>query len=263
MTSSGKAVGITSGQSLPPPGLAGMDHNLASGSLPPALGTGLLHVAVIDSHSLTRECIAHIISYLFETANVFSCNSVLECSRSARQFGLIVLYLHAADCEPLELIRNLHSAQGDSTVFVISELDHQTNPEFIRAAWRLGVRGFVSSKTTGLTLALSAMRFVEAGGFFAPVDAMLQRMPAASERLSPPRLQAVAVGLTARETIVLDLLRDGKTNKSIARELGLSDNTVKVHVHNILRKMNVGSRKEAAATALSPVAKDPGVIRVM
>jgi two-component system nitrate/nitrite response regulator NarL len=55
-----------------------------------------------------------------------------------------------------------------------------------------------------------------------------------------------ATDLTARETIVLRLLAEGKTNKVIAQELRLSSNTVKVHVHNILRKMRVSSRTKAA-----------------
>jgi DNA-binding NarL/FixJ family response regulator len=251
MTSTGKGVGTAPEHDFPAIGLQGMAQGLAPGSLPINAGSQSLHVAVIDSHSLTRECITQTIAYLFENAKVFSFLSVPDLSRKAYDFNLIVLYLHASEYQPLELIRTLREAHSDATLFLISDLDYQTSPDFIRAAWRLGARGFVSTKTTGLTLALSAIRFVQAGGFFAPVDAMLYRTPTSSVRQPQPGLPATTSELTARERVVLGLLKEGKTNKAIARELRLSDNTVKVHVHNILRKMHVSSRREAASI-LSP-----------
>jgi len=64
---------------------------------------------------------------------------------------------------------------------------------------------------------------------------------------------AAASKLTARETVVLGFLKQGKSNKAIAGELRLSNNTVKVHVHNILRKMRAFSRAEAASRASRPI----------
>jgi two-component system nitrate/nitrite response regulator NarL len=52
--------------------------------------------------------------------------------------------------------------------------------------------------------------------------------------------------LTMREREVLECLADGLNNKTIARNLGISDTTVKVHVKNVLRKLNLTSRLEAA-----------------
>ena len=58
--------------------------------------------------------------------------------------------------------------------------------------------------------------------------------------------------LTAREWQILELIAGGQSNKNIARELSISDGTVKVHVKNILRKLNLKSRLEAAVWALRP-----------
>jgi DNA-binding NarL/FixJ family response regulator len=202
-------------------------------------------VAVIDSHSLTRECIANSIDNSFADTTVLSFLSVYDFNTPRQtHFNLIILYLHGPDYHPLELIRSLAAPHSDSVIFLISDLDYHTNPEFIRAAWRLGARGFISTKATSMTLALSAIRFVQAGGFFAPIDALLSRSSIQPETRP---ITEVPAELTARENVVLSLLKEGKTNKLIARQLQLSSNTVKVHVHNILRKMRARNRTEAAS----------------
>jgi DNA-binding NarL/FixJ family response regulator len=58
-----------------------------------------------------------------------------------------------------------------------------------------------------------------------------------------------SAALTARETEVLALLAEGRTNRQLARELYISEKTVSVHVSNILAKLGVRSRTEAAAVA--------------
>ncbi len=61
--------------------------------------------------------------------------------------------------------------------------------------------------------------------------------------------------LTVREQEILALIAGGMTNKMIARELDICDGTVKVHVKNLMRKLNVRSRLEAAVWALAPGAE--------
>jgi len=57
-------------------------------------------------------------------------------------------------------------------------------------------------------------------------------------------------GLTPRETEIIEHLAEGQSNKVIARELGITDGTVKLHVKAILRKLNISSRVEAAVIAV-------------
>jgi DNA-binding NarL/FixJ family response regulator len=139
-------------------GLRGVAQAVVPPSMPTKLDAAVLQVAVIDSHSLTRDCITASISHFFDQTTVSSFSSVLDCNhRRALRISLIVLYLHSDEREALELIGSLSSAHSHSIVFLISDHDYQSNPEFIRAAWRLGARGFVSTKTTSLALALSAL----------------------------------------------------------------------------------------------------------
>ena len=64
-------------------------------------------------------------------------------------------------------------------------------------------------------------------------------------------LATTDVSLTERERQILQCIASGRSNKHIARELGISDGTVKVHVKNLLRKLNLRSRLEAAVWALN------------
>jgi two-component system nitrate/nitrite response regulator NarL len=73
------------------------------------------------------------------------------------------------------------------------------------------------------------------------VDAMRSGTPA----------PATDEALTERERQILQLIAGGKSNKHIARQLGISDGTVKVHVKNLLRKLHLRSRLEAAVWALN------------
>ncbi len=89
----------------------------------------------------------------------------------------------------------------------------------------------------------AAIRFVTAGGVFAPVDLLLadevKDAPVRDEAAPPAGL------LTPRQMTVLTLLQQGKANKIIAYELGMSESTVKVHIRNIMRKMGATNRTQA------------------
>jgi DNA-binding NarL/FixJ family response regulator len=65
-----------------------------------------------------------------------------------------------------------------------------------------------------------------------------------------------AGGLTSRQYEVLRLLQEGQSNKRIARTLGLRESTIKVHVRQIMRKLGVANRTQAALTAIRVPAND-------
>jgi DNA-binding NarL/FixJ family response regulator len=86
----------------------------------------------------------------------------------------------------------------------------------------------------------NVLHFVLSGGIFVPPAILMQNVP--RER-SPDEL-------TERETLILGQLRNGKQNKVIAYELGLSEATVKVHIRHILTKLNVRNRTEAVSASI-------------
>ena len=92
--------------------------------------------------------------------------------------------------------------------------------------------------------ALAAARSLGAAPLAADLEVLSRRgrLPAGSSPDKPPR----RLGLTEREAEVLDLLAEGRTNRQIGDVLFISEKTVSVHVTNLLRKLGVDSRREAA-----------------
>ncbi len=122
--------------------------------------------------------------------------------------------------------------------------DHKDRAE-VTAALRHGVCGFFpSSLEPGL--ARYAFGFVLAGGTYFPPLILKQLSIGGAEVDS--REGDLTVSLTPRQLDVLAVLREGKSNKLIARDLLLSEATVKVHVRQIMRKLGAVNRTQAALT---------------
>jgi DNA-binding NarL/FixJ family response regulator len=96
---------------------------------------------------------------------------------------------------------------------------------------------------------LETLRFVQKGGTFIPLE-MLINSPVHHRRSQGAEGRRTELrGLTPSEQRVLELLREGKPNKVIARELNIEETTVKVHVRRILKKLNAANRTQAALVA--------------
>ena len=96
----------------------------------------------------------------------------------------------------------------------------------------------------GFEIAIEVMRFVLAGGTYVSVDCLLVT-DQLSLQASAPRLSI----LTSRELSVVRAIQQGKSNKVIAHELNMCSSTVKVHVRNVMRKLNAKNRTDVAMKA--------------
>lgn len=102
---------------------------------------------------------------------------------------------------------------------------------------------------------LSVIRLMLCGGEYLPPEAMIQTQtgdsrPAnvvQSSHGTKRRGESNVAELTAREMQILEMVSRGLQNKLIAAAFGLSEHTVKIHLHNIIRKLGVHNRTEAAA----------------
>jgi DNA-binding NarL/FixJ family response regulator len=204
-------------------------------------------VAVVDSNSFIRDCIALSIGKL---GRHLSCNEKIdiekfascdELSSSEARFATIVYHFHGLPDEDLSKLRKL--TETAATVIVLSQ-DESTGT--IRAAFECGARGYIPTRDAGLDLLIAVLSFVNAGGTFVPSSVLA--------RTELPK--KYSHGLTEREMLILNLLKKGKQNKLIAYELGLSESAVKVHVRKILSKLHVNNRTEAVSAAMIPDRND-------
>ena len=118
----------------------------------------------------------------------------------------------------------------------------------VSAALNLGARAYFPSSLDPDIL-VETLRFVQKGGTFIPIHVLI-RAPVHRTRSPGAEGRRTAVGgLTASEQRVLDLLKKGKPNKAIARELNIEETTVKVHVRRIMKKLRAANRTQAALAA--------------
>ena len=116
----------------------------------------------------------------------------------------------------------------------------------VRLALKAGVRGYIPTSTP-LPIAMEAMRLVSAGGTYIPAECVLAASTTAIWQ--PTSHISNQNPFTTRQLQVVEALRRGKANKLIAYELNMCESTVKVHVRQIMKKLNARNRTEAAFKA--------------
>ena len=118
----------------------------------------------------------------------------------------------------------------------------------VRELIGLGVAAFIP-KSDSASVMLQAVRLVLSGGTYAPLRFVSGAGAAAAEHRPLPPANGSVPGLTPRQSEVLNLLARGLPNKTIARELGLSEATVKVHLLAVFRVLRARNRTEAVVAA--------------
>ena len=156
---------------------------------------------------------------------------------------MVIISLGSASIEDPEyqtLIKSVRRLMPQAPLVILSDREQ---PQEICAAFRQGAVGYMS---TGLepAVAFQALSFIKSGGSFFPPSVLSSYFPQETES------SAHEGDLTARQEGVFGLLRQGYSNKVIARQLGMSESTVKVHARKIMRKYGVVNRTQLAVAAL-------------
>jgi DNA-binding NarL/FixJ family response regulator len=209
-----------------------------------------MRILIADDHRLIVEAVKTKLAELGDDIEFEVAMDVDELRRAIRDapppaLAMIDLGMPGASGHGhlIEVLRQLPGVP----VIVLSGSD---DPALIKQLLSLGVQGFIP-KVYSPDVMLSAVRLVLSGGVYVP-PMMLQPGngspppgPAASGE-APTSLEArLRKLLTERQIDVLRLLSQGKPNKLIARDLGISEGTVKIHLAAIFRALNVRNRVEA------------------
>ena len=122
----------------------------------------------------------------------------------------------------------------------------------VKTAVDFGAKGYIPY-TTNFVTAFEAVRFILAGGTYFPVDYLFTAQ-GVSLRSEPPDASAAKESLlsnilTDRERSVVQAIQEGKSNKVIAYKLCICEGTVKVHLRNIMKKLNAKNRTDVAIKA--------------
>jgi DNA-binding NarL/FixJ family response regulator len=115
-----------------------------------------------------------------------------------------------------------------------------------------GAAGLISTDVSA-DVAMAALKLVAAGGRYIPPDLLQRPARPSQERMSTVALRTAFGQLTRREAQVLELVAKGLSNKEVAKQLGLAEATVKIHVRSTLRKMKAKNRTQLALLAVRPL----------
>jgi DNA-binding NarL/FixJ family response regulator len=206
---------------------------------------------VADRRAVIRGCLALWIGALdqdFEVVGIADIADVAPADLLMRARAVIFSTDNALPSEDRwlgEQIRCVVVQRRDVPIVLIGELQEAMPVEVL--ARRLHLSGYIPTSSS-MELAQAALRVIIAGGRYVPPSWCYGEADVATVPSLPAPLKASrpALRLTPREQVVLELLERGLPNKVISDRLGMSPSTVKAHVHNIIAKLNVRNRTEAA-----------------
>lgn len=217
--------------------------------------TDVIHVLLADDHDLVRSGLKTALRGHEDFSVVGEARDGNEAVREAMRLKpeLAVLDVRMPKLSGIEACREIRSALPDTHVLMLTSY---ADEQAVMAAIVAGASGFMLKEVQTTDL-IEAMRVVGRGGktldsvSSAAVIEQIRRGNVVSEE------DRVAAQLTERELRILDLIADGMTNREIGETLFLSEKTVKHHVSDILGKLGITRRVEAAAFAIRRAAKRP------
>jgi DNA-binding NarL/FixJ family response regulator len=200
---------------------------------------------VIEPRSFVRNCILSSLSSATAMLGI-GVGSVEEYLTRLGdvQSAIIVCAMDAGAADVSNRLVRLKSAGVRVPVIVMADA---SNVDLILAALNCEANGFIPADIS-LEIAAHALKLVMAGGSYFPVDSLLAARPTPATRNLPEPTPKSRI-FTRRQIAVIDALRKGKANKIIAYELNMCESTVKVHVRNIMKKLNAKNRTEVAYLA--------------
>lgn len=202
-------------------------------------------ILLIEKRLFLRNCLHDCFDRSYPDHEIVAFGSMAEWCGSIERETLkpaVVIYFAPAGIGLMmkSEFERLEALVPNTPIVVISDT---ASPEEIERIVDYGARGYIPTSMP-YHLAVEAVRFVEAGGTFVPAGHLV-------DGRDRHKQSAVASALTERQMKVVEAVGHGFANKQIAHELKMSENTVKVHLRHIMKKLNVRNRTEIAIVTRS------------
>lgn len=201
----------------------------------------ILKILIVDDHDIVRRGLATLISRQEDLSVVAEAGTVAEAVEKARESvpDVVVMDIRLPDGSGIEACRDIRAENADIKVLMLTSYSDE---EAVMGSIMAGASGYLLKEIRSQEI-VEAIRKVGAG------QSLLDPAVTASvlERVRRGKEEDVLAQLTEQEQRILELIADGQTNREIAGHINLSDKTVKNYVSNILGKLEVSRRSQAAA----------------
>ena len=202
-----------------------------------------LKILIVDDHDIVRKGLAMLVSRQEDLTVVAEAGTVAEAVEKARETvpDVVVMDIRLPDGTGIEACREIRNDNSDVKVLMLTSYGDE---EAVMGSIMAGAFGYLLKEIRSQEI-VDAIRRVGSG------QSLLDPSVTASvlERVRRGKEQDVLAQLTDQEKKILELITDGQTNREIAGQINLSDETVKNYVSNILGKLEI-SRRSLAATLL-------------
>jgi DNA-binding NarL/FixJ family response regulator len=201
------------------------------------IATDTIRVLCVDDHPLVRKGIASILGNEPDMKLVAEAGNGQDAVAAfkAHEPDVTLMDLRMPNMDGIEATKQIRAESPDAKIIALTSFD---GDQEIYRALEAGVRGYLLKEMVH-TEVVRAIRLVHSGKRLMP--------PEVTERLTEYFPKAA---LTPREVEVLTLVANGLANKEIAAKLGTADGTVKIHVQNILSKLNASDRTHAVTIGI-------------
>ena len=206
-----------------------------------------LRILLVDDHTLFRVGLEGLLGHrgIEVVAAVGDGREGLQLADELKP-DVVLLDMRMPELNGIDMLRQLRSNGFTNPIVMLTT---STDERDLVESLRNGAQGYLLKDMEPDELVLALRDIMRGKTVVAPDLAPVLAKVVQGDSLEPPAASPFA-DLTPRESEILCLLAEGQSNKVIARNLGISDGTVKLHVKAILRKLGVHSRVEAAVIAV-------------
>ena len=199
-----------------------------------------MKILLVDDHKLVRAGLVLVLQQMEEGVELIEAGTgreAIELASAHPDINLILMDLDLPEGSGLDALSAIHASNPNMAVVILSAMEDQA---MVSRAMELGARGFIPKSATGEVM-LNSLRLVLSGGVCLPPGYGDNSLAESNEDMP---------NLTQRQMEVLRFMAQGNSNKEIARELGISENTVRVHISAIISALDATNRTEAAYSAM-------------
>ena len=211
----------------------------------------IIRILVVDDHTLFRRGIIDVLSAQQNLEVVGEAIDGLEAIQKAGETkpDVILMDLNMPHCSGLEATQAIRTQMPRVNILVLTVSDRESD---LFAAIKFGARGYILKNTEPEALVHAIFHIARGGAIISPLMAntLLTEFQDLGIQVTDDTTRESDTRLSPRETDVLKLVARGATNREIADSLFISENTVKTHLSNIMEKLHLANRSQAAAYAV-------------